>query len=346
MNYEVVIIGAGPSGISTALSLKEWGIKDILVIDKSKFPRYKCCAGYLTNKTRIEYQKFGLDIHKINYSLIDDFKIVYHNKIKQIIKNKFLYTNASIDRVELDYHFFKLLHKNKIRVLENTTIKELNKEDKYLILSDNKKVSYSYLVFADGTSGFGSNMNPCKKKNIAMQAIIPSDLEDGIEIHFGITKHGYAWISTNNHLTNIGFTDIFDKRVNYKEILIDFARVHHLKVKLKDIRGAFTPIGVVKPIIESIYYVGDAVGACDPLTLSGLRYSLKSGRVCASAIANKQDKIYLKYIKKLQIKFNIMAILQKIFYFKVIQVFVFNILCVLFKPLVSFVFNHFFVNKK
>ena len=43
--YKVIIIGAGPAGISTALNLKELGIKDILVIEKYKYPRYKCCAG-------------------------------------------------------------------------------------------------------------------------------------------------------------------------------------------------------------------------------------------------------------------------------------------------------------
>lgn len=346
MKYDVVIVGAGPSGISTAISLKKLGIKHILVIDKSEFPRYKCCAGYITNKTRLAYEKFGLDINKINYSLIDDFKIIYKHKMKQTIKNKFLFTNASIDRVELDYNFFKLLKENKINTMEKTTVKELNSEDNYLILSNKKKVEYNYLVFADGTSGYGSSINPSKRKNIAMQAIVKSDLEDGINIHFGITKHGYAWISTLNNLTNVGITDIFDKNINYNDILIELAKAYNLKVTSKDIRGAFTPIGVVEPILENIYFVGDAVGACDPLTLSGLRYGLKSGEVCAEAISNNNPKIYSKYIKKLKFKFNIMSFIQKVFYLKFIQVLVFNVVCVIFKPLVSFVFNHFFVNKK
>lgn len=267
MKYDVVIVGAGPSGISTAISLKKQGIKNILVIDKSEFPRYKCCAGYITNKTRLAYENFGLDISKINYSLIDDFKITYNHKIKQIIKNKFLYTNASIDRVELDYNFFKLLNKNKIKTLEKTTIKKLNREDNSLILSNNEKVKYNYLVFADGTSGYGSSINPSKRKNIAMQAIVKSDLDDGINIHFGITKHGYAWISTFHNLTNVGITDIFDKNIDYNDILIELANTYNLNVTSKDIRGSFTPIGVVEPILDNIYFVGDAVGACDPLTL-------------------------------------------------------------------------------
>ena len=47
-HYEVIIIGAGPSGLGAALNLLKNGIKDILVIEQKKFPRYKCCAGYIT----------------------------------------------------------------------------------------------------------------------------------------------------------------------------------------------------------------------------------------------------------------------------------------------------------
>lgn len=53
--YKVVIIGCGPSGISTALNLINNGINDILIIEKYKIPRYKCCAGYITSKTKREY---------------------------------------------------------------------------------------------------------------------------------------------------------------------------------------------------------------------------------------------------------------------------------------------------
>lgn len=104
-NTKVIIIGAGPSGVSAALTLKKNGIDDILVVDKEVFPRYKCCAGYITTKTKNAYQEFGLNIDKCHYSLIDDFKIIYNGKCKQTIGNKFLYTNRDIDRTELDYNF-------------------------------------------------------------------------------------------------------------------------------------------------------------------------------------------------------------------------------------------------
>ena len=52
MNKEIIktdiaIIGAGPSGCMAASILRDSG-KEVLLIDKSDFPRHKPCAGLVT----------------------------------------------------------------------------------------------------------------------------------------------------------------------------------------------------------------------------------------------------------------------------------------------------------
>ena len=154
--YKVIIIGAGPSGISTALNLINYGVSDILVIESREFPRYKCCAGYLTEKTRNTYLKLGLETNDCHYSLIKDFNIFYKHKRRLNIINRFLYTNEKIDRVELDDKFFRLAQKSGINILENTCISLHDCGENKLQLSNALTVNYKYLVFADGTTGFGS----------------------------------------------------------------------------------------------------------------------------------------------------------------------------------------------
>jgi len=44
--YDVVIVGAGPSGSILSYELARKGI-NALIIDKKKFPRNKACAGGL-----------------------------------------------------------------------------------------------------------------------------------------------------------------------------------------------------------------------------------------------------------------------------------------------------------
>ncbi len=345
--YRVIIIGAGPSGLSTAINLYKRGIKDILVIEKYKFPRYKCCAGYITNKTKKVYESFGLDIKKCHYSLIDNFKICYNLKEKQTIKNKFLYTNENIDRVELDNEFYKLAKKQGITILEETKIKDNDLNTNSIVVTGNKKIHYDYLVFADGTNGYGSIYQKAKHKNIAMQKIFKSDRKDGIEIHFNITRKGYGWASTYKGITNIGLTDLYNKNINYNDVFSKFLKDLNLDDDTTGIKGAFTPYGIGIPIINNnIYFVGDAVGACDPLTLSGLRYGLKSGELCAESISLENSQIYRRYIKSLKVKFNLMKLLMGIFYLKGILFLVFNVGCRYFGKLISLVFNNFFVNKK
>lgn len=346
-HYEVIIIGAGPSGLGAALNLLKNGIKDILVIEQKEFPRYKCCAGYITNKTKKEYEQLGLNIDKCHYSLIKDFKIFYKYQEKQKIVNKFLFTNKNIDRVELDYDFFKLAKKKGIKIEENTHIIKHDINKNKIKTNSKETFTYDYLVFADGTTGYGSKYQKNKSKNIAMQLIEKTDRPDSIEIHFGITKHGYGWVSTYKGITNIGLTDVYNPKLNYNKTFTEYLRKLNIKANVKNLKGAFTPIGIRKPIInKNIFYVGDAVGACDPLTLSGLRYGLFTGKMCAKSIKKKNNRLYQRSILKLKIKFIIMKIILKIFYLKGILFLIFNIGCRFFHKLIAFIFNHFFINKK
>ena len=47
LDAEVIVVGGGPAGASTAHSLARAGI-DVLVVDRAKFPRDKTCAEYLS----------------------------------------------------------------------------------------------------------------------------------------------------------------------------------------------------------------------------------------------------------------------------------------------------------
>lgn len=346
-HYQTIIVGAGPAGLATALHLRQSGLEDVLVIDKETFPRYKCCAGYITGKTKLAYEALGLDTEACHYSLIEDFRIFYRLRRRQTIPNRFLYTNQKINRVELDHELFQLAKHKGIEIWENCYIEKHTPTENRICLNNGTLLSYDHLVFADGTTGFGSRYQTVKRRNIAMQVIFPTSLPDAIDIHFGITPNGYAWVSTYRGITNIGLTDVYTHGRDYRVIFRDFLDHLGLDCDLRALHAAFTPIGTNPPVLyENVYFVGDAVGACDPLTLSGLRYGLKSGEKCAQAIRTGNKRIYTHYIRKLGLRFQGMILLQRLFYRRPILGLIFNVGCRCFGGLVAYAFNHFFVNKK
>jgi flavin-dependent dehydrogenase len=70
--YDVVVVGAGPAGATLACELAGRGIR-VLLLEKEKFPRYKCCAGGVTGRTA-KLLNFDISevveevIHKISFT--------------------------------------------------------------------------------------------------------------------------------------------------------------------------------------------------------------------------------------------------------------------------------------
>jgi len=65
MPQDILILGGGPAGLSTALHLAQLAPEltpRILVLEKARYPRHKLCAGGLTGDAEILLQRLGLDV--------------------------------------------------------------------------------------------------------------------------------------------------------------------------------------------------------------------------------------------------------------------------------------------
>ena len=366
-HYDIIIVGAGPAGLACALTLKKLGAEDFVVLERFQFPRDKCCAGYITGKTRKAYEEFGLCMDDCHYSFIEDFGIWYDGAQRQKILNRFLYTNDRIDRVELDQAFFDLAREKGIAIEENCRVSAVDIAARTVTVNKSEKISFGSLVFADGTMGIGSKLQEAedsragRKKNIAMQMIFKSGRPDSIELHFGMAPKGYGWISSCGGITNAGITDEFRRDADYHELFAEYLKQTGFDLDAlqaaegraaapdgkPQLHAAFTPIGLRRPVIGGcVYYVGDALGACDPFTLSGLRYGLKSGQLAAESIADGSPKALESYVRGLKAKYGFSRFLMKLFYVRPITSLVLKVGCRWFGGIVAFTFNNFFINKK
>ena len=69
MNYDVIIVGAGPAGATAAKFLAEKGEK-VLLIDKDAFPRDKPCGGGLSIRILKRFNYISKDLIAFSYSFI------------------------------------------------------------------------------------------------------------------------------------------------------------------------------------------------------------------------------------------------------------------------------------
>ena len=64
---DVLVIGGGPAGSACAGLLKQGGM-NVIVLDKSAFPRFKPCAGWITPRV---LALLGMDVHDYPFGLTE-----------------------------------------------------------------------------------------------------------------------------------------------------------------------------------------------------------------------------------------------------------------------------------
>ena len=59
MDYDVIVLGGGPSGSSAAIHLSRYG-KKVLLLDRHKFPRDKICGDGISGRSVAMLRELGL----------------------------------------------------------------------------------------------------------------------------------------------------------------------------------------------------------------------------------------------------------------------------------------------
>src|SRR3990172_9834923 len=74
MEAKIIILGGGPSGLSTALHLTKIAphlTHRILILEKEHYPRFKLCAGGLVIDAEIILERLGLDVREVPHVDVD-----------------------------------------------------------------------------------------------------------------------------------------------------------------------------------------------------------------------------------------------------------------------------------
>ncbi len=321
IEVDVLIVGSGPSGTSTALHLIQrdagWA-KRILILEKSSHPREKVCGGGLTPNSLSLLEGLGFSPSDIGHFTASHAHFVSGN-----FKHKESVPVQIVCRDELDAWLASQCVKCGVDVREQQTVTDMTFFENWVEVCTKQglTVRAKVVVAADGASSIvrrkaelTDTLTPSARLMEILTPVDPNDSslfrENGLLIDYGIMRegiHGYYWdfpcYIAGKPFMNRG---VFDNRLkraveksetrNAEHLSASASRplAHVLKEKLQE-RGIDLHAFELKAHSfrcfhedaaisrERLVCVGDAAGA-DPLFGEGISQALGYGLVAAGEI--------------------------------------------------------------
>jgi len=316
-DYEIIIVGSGPAGISTWLHLNKLSpdiASKTLILEKKKHPREKICGGALLNQI-IRPILHNLDF-KLKIPIIDinHVKVISGNREFDFEKDAFM---SIVDRAEFDEALYKHAKNKGALINQEETYLNLKKEQKAVILDTTEKTYKTrYVVGADGALSKIRKHIPqkeCIKFASTLNTFLPVDssIDNEFKSHkmimdFSCSKngiHGYLWhfpfLKNKQPYMNHG---ICNSRLIQQSPSINFKKyfINHLHSRYKndfDYELKSHPVTYFdKNAILSdrqILLVGDAAGI-EPLIGGGIHLSLLYGHIAAKNLVDSFNTFDLK----------------------------------------------------
>ncbi len=323
--YDVLIIGAGPSGSNAAISYKNLNPNlKVGLIDKSIFPRDKSCGdaigpGVISALKRFNNQHIlDNEPQVVSTTLYGPENIGIQNYIPEV-KNKEDSIVYVIPRIDLDNRILNLAKDLDVDVFEGYSFVsfEKNSDNKLVVEIKNgdniTKLGAKILVGADGANSrvrkqLNVNTNSDWHKAIAIRAYIdsPNYLEIFkertlmFEINVSAEK-GYAWaFPSKGNLLNIGIgvpLNIFKKeKLDINVLLQDFiTQLTNRGVVVENIRDEksyLLPFASSRPKFRNdinVALIGDASSMINPMSGEGIFYGMEAGYLLAKNTYNLID---------------------------------------------------------
>jgi menaquinone-9 beta-reductase len=312
-SYEIIIIGGGPAGVSTALHLAKIAphlVPKIIILEKSEYPRPKLCAGGLTVDAEFLLERLGFDVNEIPVRLAGTVSLEYEGKGFSLNPKK-QHALKVILREEFDEWLAIKARTRGIEIRENTLVKNVRAENGMVTVETNHGTfQVKAVVGADGSKGITRDcILPDQRLRTARLLEFRWNEEPGSDQHndtasFDFTPisagiSGYTWdfpsVANGEFQRCLG---IFDNNLmagRSRQPLRD-ALLQDLRSKQRDPREVKLqghPLRLFNPFkpfsIPGVLLVGDSAGS-DPLFGEGISLALGYGFIAAKTIKKSFEK--------------------------------------------------------
>lgn len=303
---DVVIVGAGPGGLTAARFLSALDI-DFILLSKEEIPcENKTCGGFVPNRA---LQEFSIDPIKESHPIksvrmkfpgMDMVKVDFDEVI-----------GVNVKRGNLGTTMKDMVVKSSETIRMNSKVTGIKRERDsirihYDVDGEDNSVRSRILIDASGANSVTSRMGlvrprisnegmgyglqyHLRKKNTNVE------FDHAIDFYYGsdYSPGGYAWVFPRAKEVVIGTGGIVsrvqttERKLNqYLEYIIDeveptCSELSGSVIYKKD--AAVMPLaGIITPSYDDgILLIGDAAGHCSPITGEGIYYSMIGGRIAA-----------------------------------------------------------------
>jgi geranylgeranyl reductase family protein len=276
--FDVLVVGGGPAGSTTAYRLAAAGAS-VLLVDKANFPRDKPCGGGLTMRAVAQCPvdpapvvEDEVDVVELRFRYGD--AVVRHARAPVILMTQ---------RRRLDAFLLDAAREQGVEVREGTTVDVAHPPADVVVGADG----------ANGTTARALGLGEGIVRGVAFEGNVPYGLVDRARysrravVELGVIDGGYGWVFAKGDHVNVGIGAWESEGPQIRRHLARVCEAHGVATTdLQDLRGHRLPMRPAGTRIASTrsLLVGDAAGLIDPASGDGMYECFVSSRHAADAI--------------------------------------------------------------
>jgi len=293
-SYDVIVIGAGPAGATLAYGLAKRGI-GVLVLEKEKLPRYKCCAGGVTSKAA---KLLDFDISEVVEDVIYELSFTFNMGSPYLGQHSqpLIYT---VMRDVFDYFLVKKAQQLGAMLMDGQKVTRIQVGDDWVEIYTADNIFRSRLVVgADGAYsvvarelGMGGSIEYLV--GIESEVVVPEEelakWKSRVHIDLGCIPGGYAWVFPKRNHLSIGAGCLVSKarglNRRHQKFLSSLGMGNYTIARSS---SCLIPTCTKGRFVwqDKALLLGDAAGLTDPLTGEGIYNAIQSAQLAAPVIEN------------------------------------------------------------
>lgn len=293
MRYDVIVVGAGPAGSTTARECASRGLK-VLLLDKAHFPRDKPCGGGITVRTA---HLLPFDLAPVTERVIRGVHFT-HRQTGGFTR----YATAPLTYLTQRRAFDAFLLDHALQagatLLEGASVRAVERYRTHaLVRVGGEAFEGRTVVAADGANGRTARLAGLAgsrwqivalEGNITPAGGVPPSWQDVLGLDIGGYPGGYGWLFPKGDHLNIGVATAHHLGPSLRRRLERLTRAYGFELAaMWGLRGYHLPIRHPDaPLVDqNIVLVGDAAGLLDPLSGEGIYSAVWSGQAVAPHLA-------------------------------------------------------------